>query len=1063
MRGSIDVVWCPNPMRPVGDRQVCSLLLTGTDTIDSVVRRLALQGTPLNVTLNGVDVRRRRWSRKRVRVHDVLVLRQRAHGAEVGAYAAATASAKGGVTLATAVAIGAVVTFVANIVISLAISALLASLSKKSAGSNGTDNSPAAYGIEGGSNTMRPYEPLPLILGEHRIFPDYASRPFTEFVPDPSTLTDVYNTTVVKQDQTRPAFIFIPAEPPIDGMAPDDPTANPPWVLIETIYGPGSGETEAGPGAEGEPLLYIFGDEVERTYRKPGSFGGLGAPYTSAHTFVLRYNVVTAAIALATWEDYEIYLANPIPTFDPWHAATTLPVIIRYGYQVTYNTERLASIFNFGFGDLTINDLLIGASSTSSFNGVQRDDSTVPAGAGDRTQLLGYTSANWPGNRYPGNVQLVDGGKLEQHPLAVNGGWIERQGSEGCKYLQVDIAGRLFMQSGGGTENLSCSFEAEYQQVGSDVWQPLPFSPFTLTNGSTVTVRHTMSCMLGVDADAVRVRRTTPDATDTTQISEFECTRVKFFRNGDALYPAQRRMGLLIKATGQLSGRVERLSAFVRAKHWVWASGAPWDGSMPANGSGAWVWTHTVNPAWLFLFYARGGFLNPTAAPAHLGLAGWLDQPAVGNGPRIFGAGLTNDRIDYATIIAWGQFCAAANLECRMAVTGARSAGEVLDDIAAAGRATKSWAPGKLSAVWEAADQPVVAAFGMSNIVAGSFKVSYSSDDSVDEYALNYTRSDDGYEADTVYATVPGVALPVNQSTQQAVYSMPRAQAQRLVNLLAAARHFHRRVIRWETNIMGLTVQRGDVIRLAHDLTRWAYSGRLVDLVAVGGAITQVTLSAEVENPTGSGTFYLWICKPTGQYLTVACAPPAQRTRTLQVTSAWSTADAPGVLTGVVNNPASTNPGSIPEDWTFFAGPTPTPGKRARIVNIEPSSARRVRITARDEYEAYYPLEWGVGGAPDPVSGEQLVARAFNLSISSAAEGGTRLAWELEAAHGAHVMVSVNGGAATQVPVQGYLTVSGTELLLPAYAPGTHLGIQVLPVPAGVPVAIQGDSLELTV
>ncbi len=58
-----------------------------------------------------------------------------------------------------------------------------------------------------------------------------------------------------------------------------------------------------------------------------------------------------------------------------------------------------------------------------------------------------------------------------------------------------------------------------------------------------------------------------------------------------------------------------------------------------------------------------------------------------------------------------------------MVVTSTRSAGEVLDDIAAAGRTKKSWAPGKLSVVWEAAGQSVVAAFGMSNIVAGSFAI----------------------------------------------------------------------------------------------------------------------------------------------------------------------------------------------------------------------------------------------------------------------------------------------------------------------------------------------------
>ena len=1053
VRGSIDVVWCPNPLRLAGERQVRSLLLTGTDTVDSLVRRLALQGTPLVANLNGTDLARRRWCRKRVRGQDVLVLRQVARGVEAGAAATSAASAKGA-TLATAVAVGTVTTFVVNAAISLAISALLASLTKKSGSSRSNEITPASYGVEGGANSLRLYEPLPLILGEHRVFPDYASRPFTEFVPDPTTATEIVNTTPAKTNRSPPPFEYIPPEEPEGGEEPGPPSAISPWVYL--------GEEAPGSG------YHIFGDGEVRNYTMPVQFGNPeSGPVSRPHTFIVRYHEnpspVPPTTEVTTYEIYASGLGGPFDWY-PMAPVPSIPVIWRYGYTLIYNTERLVSIFNFGFGDLSITDLRVGATPISHFNGVERHDSTVPAGQGDRTQLLGYTSDFWPGNSYPDNVQLVDGGKVEQHPLIENSGWVERAASRPSRYIQIDITGRLFLQSDVGMAGAFCSFDAEYRDAASGTWVPMPYSPFVISNGSTVPVRRTFRSMLGAPASAVRVRRNLPDSTEASLISEFEFTRVKFFRDAEALYPAQRRMGVMIKATGQLNGRIDRLSALAQAKHWRWDSGAPWSGAMPAVGSGAWVWGTTVNPAWLFLYYARGGFLNPTAAPAHLGLAGWLDQPAIGNGPRLFGAGLPNERIDYAAIVAWGQFCDAAGLQCRMVITGARTAGDVLDDIAAAGRATKTWAPGKLSVVWEAAGQPVVATFGMSNIVAGSFKLQYSTDNTVDEYAINYTRSDGDYEGDTVYATVPGVINPVNQRTGQAAYSMSRSQAQRLVNLLAAARHYQRRIIKWETNIFGMTVQRGDVVHLAHDLTAWAYSGRLVELAAEGGFVSSVTLSAEVDNPTDAETLYLWIRKPGGAYVTVPCVPPASPTRTLQVMAgAWALVDAPAYLTVTTKNLLSDHwmTAAQPIDYTFFAGPTPTPGKRARIIAMEPSGARRVRITARDEYEAYYPLEWGVGSPADPPSGSLFVARAFNLNAVPAAEGGTLLTWELEWAYGATVMVSVNGGPSAQVPVQGYLTVSGTELLLPAYAPGTQIAVQVLPATAGVAVKVVGDTLTL--
>ncbi|MFT4190830.1 MAG: phage tail protein [Comamonas sp.] len=749
-----------------------------------------------------------------------------------------------------------------------------------------------------------------------------------------------------------------------------------------------------------------------------------------------------------------------------WSALNTaLPVLVRYGYTVTYNTERLTQQFNFGFGDLTISEPRIGANDLAQYNAAELIDSHVPAGQADRTALAGYTSVNWPGDDFPGNVQTVDGGALEQNDSVTNSGWVERQGSQGGRYIQLDITGRLFRQGSGGIENLSCVFEAQYQVPGSSTWVDFPFSPMTMTNGSSRVARETYSAYLDQPAIKFQVRRVTPDPTDANDVSELEWTRVKVFREGDALYPAQRRQGLLIKATGQLSGTVDRYSALVRSKCWVWDSSDPWDGSLPGSGNGAWTWTYTVNPAWLFLYFARGGFLNATAAPDHLGQAGWLDEPAASNGARLFGAGLTNNRIDYGTLIAWGQFCDSAGLTCRMALSSQRSAGAVLDDIAAAGRARKTWAPGKLSVWWEAAGQPWLTAFGASNIVAGTFRIAYITDDTVDEFGLSYPRSDNDYEADTVYATVPGVTLPVNQTVEEAVYSMPQAQAQRLVNLLAASAYYHRRTMTWESTLMGLTVATGDIIQLAHDLTRWAYSGRLRGLAVADGQVTAVDLSAEVELPEGGTEFWLMVTPPGGDPFTVLCAPPDGRTRRLVVQGTWSAEDAPGWLGAATLNDEAVEDweDTLPEDWTFLAGPLATPGKRVRIIGMEPSSARRVKITARDEYEAYYPLEYGLGTVPEVTSGERLVARAFNLAALPADGGALRLVWELEAAHGADVRVSVDGGAAEQVPVAGHVTVLGRELLLPVYPAGTKLTISLLPVAAGTPVGVEGDVLELTI
>lgn len=1036
------VIYSPNPLRPAADREIRAVALGECDTVQSVILRLGLAHTPLAVTLNGRALDVGDMASAAVRHGDVLLLIQGVAGIESAAITAKLVM-YAEMSYAAAAVIGTVVSFAVSAAVSFALSTVASSLvGGRSAAGASRDDTPAAYSIEGGSNSARPYEPLALVLGRHRVFPDYASRPFGEFVPDPTTTTEVINNTPQTVEQVPPEFGFVhdPSTLPLN----QSPEPVEPWTHI---------------GDDSMTGYAFYGDGAKRTFRMTSG------EVTRPHTFVVRYGFGVANVT--TWEDYAgLGSGNIFAQGEPtWHRlGTPLPVIVRYGYEVTYNTEQLVSIFNYGFGDLAVSDRRIGANPLDQYNSVRLDAGTVPQGHGDRTLLTGYTSEGWPGDVYPGNVQTVNGGALEQHDNVLNDGWIERKGSASARYVQIDISGRLLQQSGGGMGNLSCDFEAEYQPVGSDAWKPFPFSPMTITNGSTRILRQTFSAHLDTPADNVRVRRVTPEPTDAGMVSELEFTRVKFFREGDALYPAQLREGLVIRATGQINGHIDRLSALVEMKCWVWNSDGAWDGSMPGTG-GAWKWQTSVNPGYLFLYYARGGFLNATAAPPHLGLAGWLDEPHPDNSARLFGAGLENGDIDYRTIIAWAQWCTAQQLECHMCLADTKSVFTNLNTLAAAGRARVSWAPGKLSVWWEAPGQPFSAAFGASNIVAGTFKVAYDSDDAVDGYVLSYTRSDDDYEADEVRATVPGVTSPVNWQSVDAAYSMPRGQAQRLVNLLAAARHYFRRTITWESTAFGLSIATGDVIQLAHDLTRWAYSGRIVSLSIDGGRVRSVTLSAPVEAVAGDAQFWIMVTPPGGDPTSYRCALPEEPTRTLSLVDAWPATQAPGWLDEVTPNGEAGDvwQDTIPEDWTWLAGPAPTPGKRVRIVGTEPSSDRRVRITARDEVAEYYALEWGLGNVPDVASGERIVARLFNLAALPKPGGGLEIGWELDGAVGADVRVSVDGRDEQQVPIAGRITVTGPGLVLPAYAAGTRLRIHALPVAAGSPVAIVGDELELVV
>jgi predicted phage tail protein len=62
------------------------------------------------------------------------------------------------------------------------------------------------YSLSGGSNQPRYYGPLPLILGEHRVFPDLTSKPYTENFSDDQFLIQLFNFGYAKHGMTLSNF-----------------------------------------------------------------------------------------------------------------------------------------------------------------------------------------------------------------------------------------------------------------------------------------------------------------------------------------------------------------------------------------------------------------------------------------------------------------------------------------------------------------------------------------------------------------------------------------------------------------------------------------------------------------------------------------------------------------------------------------------------------------------------------------------------------------------------------------------------------------------------------------
>lgn len=402
----------------------------------------------------------------------------------------------------------------------------------------------------------------------------------------------------------------------------------------------------------------------------------------------------------------------------------------------------------------------------------------------------------------------------------------------------------------------------------------------------------------------VRIKRVTSDSTDDRTTLETQLLGVKFFQRQDADTGGQLRASMLVQATGQLNGAIDRYSAYASA-------------SAPAPELN-FVSIKTSNPAAWFYLIAKGIY-HPTS------------------GRLLAGGGLPDAKIDLDALKAWADFCNANALTFNGEFKGKISVAEALNKVARVGRGSLSYQGGKLSVVWDAPNLSPVAMFGPHNMIPGTFSVSYISDKMADEIVVRFENEAKNYESDTIRVTVPGATTVGQDPAEVDLFGVTNeAQAAKEANLLAAAQLWRRRKISWETDLEGLIVSRGDVVLLSHDLTLWGATGR----VFAAASTTSITLDKPV---TGNGTTqWLAFRRPDHADITYH-----------QVQAFTGESSTLTLLTALPVVPGADG-NHVPADYVWAFDATATPGKKVKITSLVPVDENRVKLEAVDEYAEYY-------------------------------------------------------------------------------------------------------------
>lgn len=902
-------VWSPHPLQPAAGRELIHAELYPGETLGDYLRRIGLwpkiAHRAVRVAINGAQVPRSMWPHCRPKPGTLIEIRAAVAGGGGGggknplktvlsialmvmapqiAFSVFGAAGQTAAAFA-ATTFGKIATIGVGLLGSIAINAVFPPPKPNlSRAQGGFGQESPTYSLSGGSNRMRPYEPMPVIMGVHRVFPDAGAKPYTEFEGEDQYLYQVFD---FGYNDLELSDYRIGATPLVNFSGYELQESGPDGKL--TLF---PANVDAQPGA----ALTAAGGWIQRTSSIDAT--ALAVEITGAQYSV---NASTGQIGGLSRTIQIEYRAVGSPTWLPFGSSGVTFYYTHYWSAGRWLEDDEGN--NLGWRQVDSGTTIFGDHTEGQFYGTEQPDPEGPV-----------FNLVWRWRPY----------------TEINGG------------------------TAGGALTETAPVQSYFEPDGQ----------FTLTNASRKPVRRTFRRTVAAGQYEVRVLRVSPDDTGDFNFSELAWSALRTYQPDAADYTGRKRVALKIKASGQLNGQVDQFSAIAKARTEVW------------NGA-AWVTQHTSNPAWWVLAAARGKMVG---------------------GRRMWGAGLDDARIGLDNLKDFGAWCDAKGLSFNGVFDQPISVQDMLDAIALCGRGTVSNGSGKLEAVWDAPDQPVVAVIGMSNIKLDSFEIEYTTEQLADEFVLSFINPELDWQRDVVRQLAPGVTTPLRSRQIELFGCTSKDQAGRAANLYIATNEFRARRYKWRMDWEAMPLSRGEVAAFSHDLASYDFSGRLI------AGSTASVLKLERQVPLDASGGWVTLVKPDGTFATHAVQAGVGDSDTLTLAEA------------LAFNPGA-DPDHPPCDYRWLYGHSASPGRKVKIDAIRPVGYDTVELTAIDEDPEFYQAESDsylynttrrIFGTPE-ISNLQLVedgVRAGNgylVNVTAFWDAGNDYSF-------AEVRVSVNGG-----------------------------------------------------
>ena len=541
--------------------------------------------------------------------------------------------------------------------------------------------------INGTGNDVRPFAPIPVVLGRHRVTPPFGARPYTEVVGDDQYLRCLFvvgygplDISDVKIGET-PIDEFEGVEIEIrEGFADDEPIRLYPNAVRE----------------EGLSVALTFsGGWVTRTTE----------PNSTEISVDVTFPRGVATISNAGERENRsvgIDVEYSPAGVGAWIPANSVEPVDARSIDLRFRTPDVTRIGN-GFA---------GGRIAWSRSGIFPD--SPPAYVPSTTGAFSISLSGWLVIDEPGEYRLgfdsTGAADLTVDDRAV-ASWYGLHGAAGTPDFEphsraVNLSRGLhrFRLRASFPDAATASLALGWRRPGSSAWEIIPAasirrganagassgfayrsfdvsaleSNLNVTAAQTEQIRRTLSWAVPSGQYDVRVRRSTPDATTDREIDLAYWTALRSITTEEPIgVPGLARIALRIKATDQLNGVIDSLNVIAESVL------PDWDAA-----SGTWITRATRNPASLY--------------------RGVLQHPA--NRRRV-----GDHRIDLDSLAVWHEANDEKGFTFDAVFDFAGTVFERLSQVAAMGRASFGMTDGKFSIVRDVAQTTPVQIFTPRN------------------------------------------------------------------------------------------------------------------------------------------------------------------------------------------------------------------------------------------------------------------------------------------------------------------------------------------------------------